>query len=190
MVLRFTLIVSGFIFIGINPLYASDLSDATDMRKRCEAEFQTMEVPMKNFGNNYVRRYYTTAVDLLKDAKIKLAQSQYKKSIAIYNKILLLYKDIYKELSADYIARTEMIHNDTAAELADYIDNKKVSQYFILANQNVVDAKKAAASGNYMLGIETCRASKKYSFAAYTAAGKPIPDKYKKDVKDNNKQLE
>lgn len=83
-----------------------------------------------------------------------------------------------------------MIYNDTAAELVDYLDVDKVNQYFKLANQNVVDAKKAATAGNYQLVIDTCRTSKKYSFASYTAAGKPVPDKYKKDIKDNNKELE
>lgn len=179
-----------FIFSSQDALHASDQSDAAQLREKCENQFKIIEVSVKNFGNNYVRGYYKTAVDLLKDAKIKLAQSKYQDAIGIYNKILPLYKDIYKELSADYISRTEMIYNDTATELVDFIDVEKVNQYFKLANQNIVDAKKAATAGNYQLVIDTCRNSKKYSFGSYTAAGKAVPEKYKKDVKDNNREIE
>ncbi len=178
------------IFTAVGALQASDLSDATQLREKCESEFKMMEVPVKNFGNYYVKQHYKTGIDLLKDGKIKLAQSKYQEAIAIYNKFLQLHADTYKELAADYITRTEMIYNDTAAELVDFIDNKKVAQYFQLAHQNVVDAKKAASAANYKLAIDTCRTSKKYSFESYTAAGKTVPDKYKKDLKDNNKELE
>jgi len=183
-----SLIVIVFISSGI--LLASDLSDATELRAKCETEFKTIEVPAKNFGNYYVKQNYKTATDLLKEGKIKLAQSKYQDAIAIYNKYQQLQNDMYKELAKDYISRAETIYNDTAVELVDFIDNDKVSQYFRLANQNVVDAKKASTAGNYKLVIETCRTSKKYSFESYKAAGKAIPDKYKKDVKDNNKELE
>ncbi len=186
----FTFLLSVFISGSISMLQASDSSDAADIRKKCETEFKAMEIPVKNFGNPYVKQYYTAAAELLKDGKVKLAQSKFQEAIAVYNKVLSLYKDIYKELTADYIKRTEMIYNDTAAELADFIDDTKVAQYFKLANQNVVDAKKALTAGNYNLVIETCRISKKYSFSSYTAAGKQIPDKYKKDIKDNNKEIE
>jgi len=184
------LLMSVLIFMNGGTLIASDLSDATEMRAKCEAEFKAIEVPAKNFGNYYVKQNYKTAVDLLKEGKIKLAQSKYQEAIAIYKKYLQLQDDMYKELSKDYISRAETIYNDTAVELVDFIDNEKVSKYFQMANQNVVDAKKASTAANYKLVIETCRTSKKYSFESYKAAGKAIPDKYKKDIKDNNKELE
>jgi len=188
--LAFALLLSVIVFMGNGILLASDLSDATEMRAKCEAEFKAIEVPAKNFGNYYVKQNYKTAADLLKDGKIKLAQSKYQDAIAIYKKYLQLQNDMYKELSKDYITRAETIYNDTAVELVDFIDNEKVSKYFTMANQNVVDAKKADKAGNYKLVIETCRTSKKYSFESYKSAGKPVPDKYRKDVKDNNKELE
>lgn len=92
----FVMLLSGSVIITATAVRASDLSDATDMREKCEAQFRIIEVPVKNFGNNYVRGYYKTAVDLLRDAKIKIAQSKYQDAIAIYNKIFPLYKDMYK----------------------------------------------------------------------------------------------
>lgn len=189
-VIGYTLLFTLIMFINTGYLYASEMSDATELRAKCEAEYKAIEIPAQNFGNYYVKQNYKTAADLLKDAKIKLAQSKYQDAISIYNKYLQLQNDMYKELSKDYISRTEMIYNDTAVELVDYIDNEKVSKYFQMANQNVVDAKKAATAGNYKLVIETCRTSKKYSFESYRAAGKAVPDKYRKDIKDNNKELE
>lgn len=187
--LGITLVIA-IMFTAAGALSATEQTDAAQLREKCETEFKLMEVPVKNFGNYYVKQHYKTGIDLLKDGKVKLAQSKYQEAIAIYNKFLQLHADTYKELAADYITRTEMIYNDTAAELVDFIDNAKVAQNFQSAHQNIVDAKKAAAAGNHKLAIDTCRVSKKFSFDSYTAAGKTVPDKYKKDVKDNNKELE
>ncbi len=188
-ILKFLVLLAAVIVSNGNVLLASDLSDASQLREKCETEFKVMEVPVKNFGNNYVKKNYQTGMELIRDAKIKIAQSKYQDAIAIYNKFLKLHYEIYKELSADYIHRTEMIYNDTAVDLVDFIDNAKVSQYFRLANQNIVDAKKAATAENFKLVIETCRISKKYSIDSYREAGKPVPDQYKKDIKDNGKEL-
>ncbi len=177
------------ILINAASLSASDLSDATEMRQKCEGEYKALEITVKNFGNSFVKRRYQDAGELIKEGKVSLAQSKYKEAIEIYKKYMSLNTEIYKDLATDYISRAAMIYNDTAKELVDFYDNEKVAQYFWLANHNVADAKKAAANGNYKLAIDTCRNSKKYSIESYKASGKPVPDKYKKDVKDNNKEL-
>jgi len=181
-------IAVSLIFSG--PLSASDQSDAQQLRERCEAEYKALDVAVKNFGSDKVRSNYQSAADLLKSAKVKFAQSKYQEAITLYNQYLKAQQEIYKSLAADYITRTETIYNDTAAELVDFLDNDKVSQYFKLANQNIADAKKAMLIENYKLAIETSRLSKKYSIDSYKAAGKPVPEKYRKDVKDINKEID
>jgi hypothetical protein len=168
---------------------ASDLSDATSMRQKCEEEYKALDITVKNFGNPFVKRRYEDAGVMLKEGKLCLAQSKYKEAMEIYKKYMILNNEIYKDLSVDYINRAETMYNDTAKELVDYYDNDKVGNYFRLAKQNVDDAKKAAASNNYRLAIDLSRISKKYSIESYRLAGQAVPDKYKKDIKDNNKEL-
>lgn len=168
---------------------ASDLSDATAMRQKCEEEYKALDITVKNFGNPFVKRRYEDAGVMLKEGKLCLAQSKYKEAMEIYKKYMVLNNEIYKDLSVDYINRAETMYNDTAKELVDYYDNDKVGNYFRLAKQNVDDAKKAAASNNYKLAIDLSRISKKYSIESYRLAGQAVPDKYKRDVKDNNKEL-
>jgi len=172
-----------------NILTASDLSDATAMRQKCEEEYRALEITVKNFGNPFVLRRYEDAGVMLKEAKLCLARSRYKDAMDIYKKYMVLNNQIYKDISVDYINRAETMYNNTAKELVDYYDNEKVSHYFRLAKQNVDDAKKAASANNYKLAIDLCRNSKKYSIESYRIAGQPVPDKYKKDIKDNNKEL-
>lgn len=168
---------------------ASDLSDATEMRKKCEDEYRALEISVNNFGNSYVKRKYEQAGGMLKDGKLCLAQSKYKEAMEIYKKYMTQNTDIYRDLAIDYIKRAEAMYNETAADLVDYYDNDKVSQYFRLAKQNVDDAKKASAANNYRLAVDLAKISKKYSIESYNAAGKTVPDKYKIDISDNNREM-
>lgn len=170
-------------------IMASDLSDATDMRKKCEEEYKALEISVNNFGNSYVKRKYEQAGGMLKDGKLCLAQSKYKEAIEVYKKYMTQNTDIYRDLSIDYIKRAEAMYNETAADLVDYYDNEKVSHYFRLAKQNIDDAKKASTDSNYKLAIDLAKISKKYSIESYNVAGKPVPDKYKIDISDNRKEL-
>jgi hypothetical protein len=181
--------LSAVILITPAVLTASDFSEAADMRKKAEAEYAGLDVPVKNFGSSYVKRKYERGMELIRLGKVNFAQGKYQGAISLYRQYFTLQNEVYKELAAAYISRAEAIFNETAKELVDFVDNEKVGQYFRLANQNVADAKKAAAAGNYQLAIETCRTSKKYSIEAYKAAVKPVPEKYDKDIKDNNKEI-
>ncbi|HPS58797.1 MAG TPA: hypothetical protein PK514_11890 [Spirochaetota bacterium] len=186
---RLVILLCVFILGASGILLASDLSDATAMRQKCEEEFKALDTTVKNFGNPFVKRRYEDAAVMLKEGKLCLAQSKYKEAMEIYKKYMILNNEIYKDLSVDYINRADTMYNDTAKELVDYYDNEKVSHYFRLAKQNVDDARKAASANNYKLAIDLCRNSKKYSIESYRIAGQPVPDKYKKDIKDNNKEL-
>jgi len=181
--------LSAVILITPSVLTASDFSEAAEMRKKAEAEYAGLDVPVKNFGNSHVKGKYQQGMELIRLGKVNFAQGKYQGAISLYRQYFTLQNDVYKELAAAYISRAEAIFNETAKELVDFVDNEKVGQYFRLANQNVADAKKAAAAGNYQLAIETCRTSKKYSIEAYKAAVKPVPEKYSKDIKDNNKEI-
>ena len=185
--LSFIILAAAFMICASGILLASDLSDATAMRQKCEEEYKALDITVKNFGNPFVKRRYEDGGVMLKDGKLCLAQSKYKEAMDIYRKYMVLNNEIYKDISVDYINRAETMYNDTAKELVDYYD--KVSHYFRLAKQNVDDAKKAVAGNNYKLAIDLCRNSKKYSIESYRIAGQPVPDKYKRDIKDNNKEL-
>jgi hypothetical protein len=172
-----------------NPLLASDRGDATALRERCEAESKVLEIAVKNFGSEKDVKDFQDGISLIKTGKVKIAQSKFLEAIAKYNEYLKLHHQIYKSLSASYIARTDQLYNDVAAELVDFLDNEKVGQYLKLANQNLADAKSRDMSENFKLAIDLCRNSKKYSLDCYKAAKKEIPDKYKKDLKDINREF-
>ena len=172
-----------------NPLLASDRGDATALRERCEAESKVLEIAVKNFGSEKDAKDFQDGINLMKTGKVKIAQSKYLEAIAKYNEYLKLHHAIYKSISASYIARTEQLYNDVAAELVDFLDNEKVGQYLKLANQNLADAKSRDLSENFKLAIDLCRNAKKYSLDCYKAAHKEVPEKYKKDLKDNNREI-
>jgi len=170
-------------------LIASDRSDATALRERCEAESKVLEIAVKNFGAEKDIKDFQDGINLIKTGKVKIAQSKYLEAIAKYNEYLKLHHQIYKRVAEIYIARTEQLYNDIAAELVDFIDNEKVGQYLKLANQNLADAKSRDLTENFKLAIDLCRSAKKYSLDCYKAANKQIPEKYKKDLKDINKEI-
>jgi hypothetical protein len=170
-------------------LLASDRSDATALRERCEAEVKVLEIAVKNFGSEKDLKDFQDGIHLIKTGKVKIAQSKYLEAITKYNEYLKLHHKIYKSLASIYIARTEQLYNDVAAELVDFIDNEKVGQYLKLANQNLADAKARDLSENFKLAVDLCRNAKKYSLDCYKAANKEIPEKYKKDLKDINKEI-
>jgi hypothetical protein len=172
-----------------SPLLASDRGDAMALRERCESESKALEIAVKNFGSEKDVKDLQDAVNLIKTGKVKIAQSKFLEAITKYNEYLKLHHQIYKSLSAGYMARTEQIYNDVAAELVDFIDNEKIGRYLRLANQNLEDAKSRDKSENYKLVIDLCRNSKKYSLDCYKAAKKEIPEKYKRDMEDINKKI-
>ena len=168
---------------------ASDRSDATTLREKCEAEFKHLEIVVKNFGSESDVSGLQKGIDLLKTGKVKLAQSKYLDAKAIYNDYLKLQSEIYKSLASSYSARTEAMINEITAELVDFLDNEKISQSFRLAAQNLNDAKSSEKGERYKMAVDLCRNAKKFVIDSYKQAGKNVPDKYRKDAKDNDKQI-
>ncbi len=168
---------------------ASDLSDATTLREKCESEARVLEIPARNFGSESDKAEFQKGMDILKSAKIKMAQSKYIEAKTLYNEYLKLQSTLYKSLAAAYIARTDAVISEITTELVDFIDNKKVDQYFKLATQNLNDAKSSSAGERYKTAIDLCRNAKSFAIETYKLAGKEVPEKYKKDVKDINREI-
>jgi hypothetical protein len=178
-----------FVFAGTNSLFANDLSEATQLRERCEAESKVLEIAVNNFGAPDDLKIFHDGIAMIKMGKVKFAQSKYLEAKAKYNEYLKLQSQIYKSVAELYIARTEQLHNDIAAELVDFIDNDKVGQYLKLTNQNLADAKSSMSREAYKIAIDHCRTAKKYALDCYKVLKKEVPENYKKDLTDINKEI-
>lgn len=177
------------VFTGSNPLFASDLSEATQLRERCEAESKVLEIAVANFGAQDDLKNFQDGIQIIKAGKVKFAQSKYLEAKAKYNEYLKLQSQIYKSVAGLYITRTEQLYNDIAAELVDFIDNDKVGQYLKLTNQNLADAKSCMSREATKLAIDHCRTAKKYALDCYKVLKKDVPENYKKDLTDINKEI-
>lgn len=178
-----------FVLMTQLPVIASDLSDATTLREKCEAESKPLDIAVKNFGSQSDKSSFQSGADMLKAGKVKMAQSKFLEAKAIYNDYLKLQNSIYKSLAASYISRTDELINEITAELVDSIDNKKIDQYFKLAAQNLKDAKASEQGERYKSAVDLCRNAKKYVIDSYKLAGKKTPEKYERDLKDIAKQI-
>ncbi len=180
-----TIFVFSMLIITVaEPLFSSDLSDASALRERCEKEVKILDVSVKNFGDNVDIEDFAKGEQLIKTGNVKFIQSKYPEAIENYNKYLAIQFKVYEVLANKYITGTAKL-NDAAGEvLVDFIDNKKVVDYLRLASQNLNDAKSAMATKHYMQIIDVCRTAKKYALGAYKLAGKEIPDQFKKDAAD------
>ncbi len=178
-----------FTVLTTAPVFSSDLSEATELRDRCEKENVILEVSVKNFGDNADVDEFNKGEQLIKLGKVKFIQTKYKDAIDIYNRYLKLQFNLYGILANKYIARTEKINDSVGEDLVDFINNAKVVEYLRLASQNLKDAKAAMAAKHYRNIIEVCRTAKNYALGTYKLAGKDIPDQYKADVADNQGKI-
>ncbi len=167
------------------PAVASNLSDATQLREKCEKEIKVLEVPVRNFGDAADLEQYARAEKAVKLGKVKFIQSKFPEAIEQYNEYLKLQHSLYKSLARKYTAHTQKIVDDVAADLVDHVDNKQVEKYLRLAHQNLKDAQSAAGSPHTKNAIDLCRNAKNYAFGAYKLAGKTVPPQYSKDQADN-----
>ncbi len=172
------------VLLNTTHLYSSNLSDATALREKCESEVKVIEIAVKNFGEKPDVENFEKGVRLIKTGKVRFIQSKYPEAIDKYKQYLKLQYHLYESLAKKYTARTEKIVNAMAEDLVDYIDNKKVEQYFRLANQNLKDAKSNMNNNHFKNSVDLCRAAKNYAIKSYGLVGKKAPDKYKKDLVD------
>jgi tetratricopeptide (TPR) repeat protein len=171
------------------PGFASDLSDATALRERCEREIAMLEVCVKNFGDNVDIDDFAKGEQLIKLGKVKFVQTKYPEAIEIYKNYLNIQFNLYEVLAKKYITRTDKINDDVGEELVDFANDKKVLEYLRLASQNLKDAKAAMATKHYKSIIDVCRTSKNYALGTYKVAGKTVPDQYNVDVSDNQGKI-
>ena len=177
------------LLLGATAVYASNLSDATQLREKCEKEISVLEVPLKNFGDAADLEAFANAEKKVKLGKVKFIQSKYPEAIELYNDYLKMQHALYKSLAKKYVDRTARIVDDVAADLVDHVDDTKVEKYLRLANQNLVDAKTALSSPHAKGAVNFCRMAKSYALGAYKLAGKAVPAGYEKDAADNDNKL-
>ncbi|MBN1500113.1 MAG: hypothetical protein JW982_08160 [Spirochaetes bacterium] len=176
----------GFLVLFSGMVFASDMSEAEQLRKRCETEYVQINICVTNFGDAADKENLAKGEKMIKLAKVKMAQTKYPDSIALFNDYIKLQYALYASLADKYLERTDMMMDEIAIELVDFIDNKKVDQYLKMASQNIKDAKSNKAQKYDKVAIDHCRTAKKYLLACYGAAGKAVPEQYKIDAADNN----
>ncbi|HSV96759.1 MAG TPA: hypothetical protein VLM75_07475 [Spirochaetota bacterium] len=166
-------------------LDASDLSDATHLRERCEKEIKTLEVPAKNFGDAADLASFAEAEKQIKLGKVKFIQTKYREAIGVYNEYLKIQSVLYHSLAKKYVERTDTLVDAVGVDLVDHVDDKKVEKYMQLASQNLKDARTALDSPHPKGAIDLCRTAKNYALSAYKLVGKAAPAQYDKDAADN-----
>jgi hypothetical protein len=182
-------IIAAASFLMALPVSASDLSDATTLREKCEKEVKVVEIAAKNFGSAAVLKDFQSGNEILKAAKLMMAQSKFAEAKTKYGEYLSVQSAMYKNLAAIYIDRTDAVHKEVSADLVDFIDNEKVGAYIKLANQNLVDAKSNSVRQYFKQAVSLCRDAKKYALGSYKLANRELPAKYGKDMADINGQL-
>ena len=159
--------------------FASDLSDATHLRERCEKEIKALEVPAKNFGDPADLASFAEAEKQIKLGKVKFIQTKY----------LKIQSALYRSLAKKYVERTDTLVDAVGVDLVDHVDDKKVEKYMQMASQNLKDARTALDSPHPKGAIDLCRTAKNYALSAYKLVGKTAPAQYEKDIADNGNAL-
>lgn len=184
-----TLIIILIIITNILALNASDRTDALALQNQCDTESKILEVPVKNFGNENDLKNYEEGLKTIKLGKIKVAQSKYRDAMALFNEYLKTQYNIYKNLAENYIKRTEMINDDSAIKLVDFVDNPQILRNFESAFQYLTNGKNYFTTKHYSKVIGTCRLAKKFLFENFKIAGIELPDDYKKDLEDISNKI-
>ncbi|RPI91785.1 MAG: hypothetical protein EHM32_10150 [Spirochaetales bacterium] len=170
-------------------VYASDLSDATHLRERCEKEIKALEVPVRNFGDASDLASFAEAEKQIKLGKVKFIQTKYQEAIVIYNEYLKIQAALYRSLAKKYVERTDKLVDGVGVDLVDHVDDQKVEKYMQMASQNLKDAKTALDSPHPKGAIDLCRTAKNYALSAYKLVGKAAPAEYDRDAVDNGNSV-
>jgi ElaB/YqjD/DUF883 family membrane-anchored ribosome-binding protein len=165
-------------------VFASDRSEALDLMNKCDKESKILEVPVKNFGDEKELAKFADGLSLVKQGKVKQAQSNYLDAKAKFQEYLKYQKEIYETLSAKYIERTKKLVDEIAEDLADFVGEDAVLKSFMTANQNLENAKASFVRKQYENVLAPCRIAKNAIIGVFTMVKKDIPEKYLKDVAD------
>lgn len=174
---------------SVLPLLASDQQDAKVLQDKCTEESKELEIAVKNFGDQKDLDDFEQGLKLIKLGKVKFIQSKFVEAINQFNEYLKLQYLIYQSLSTKYLERTAAIIDEVGVDLVDYADDPNVKKYLGLAVQNLDDARKSEKRTHYNHVINGCRMAKRYALQAYKLVEKEVPEKYSKDLKDNDKKM-
>ena len=180
----FMITAAAAVFFLIFPLSASDLSDASALKDRCESELEQLRTGLMNFGDVKDKKDFESAERSVRMGKVRMAQTKYRDAIDHYNAYLKLHHVIYESLSKKYLARTSELIDEVGVDLVDHIDNRKIEKYLQLASQNLREARSNDGAKHYKQAINHCRRAKEYALGAYKLAGKSVPSKYEVDMMD------
>jgi hypothetical protein len=170
-------------------LSASDRTDATGLKEKCDKESKIIEVPIKNFGDEKDLAKFNEGLDIIKQGKVKLAQSKFLDAKAKFEQYLSIQKALYESLSAKYIQRTQEMIDKVAEDLADFVGEEDVLKKFANASQNLDNAKAAATRKQFENVMQPCRLARTALIGVYTMVKRDIPKEYERDIADNANKI-
>ena len=185
----FLFILIFILFFNQLSIFSSDRSDSLDLMKKCEEESKILEISVKNFGEDKDKNDFENSLNLIKTGKIKVAQSKYLDAKKYFNDYLQFQYNTYKVLTERYIKRTELLVDEVAVDLADFITDGEILRNFEAANNYITMAKSFYGQKHYDKGINPCRMGKQKLLDNYKLVGKEVPEKYKIDLFDNAKKI-
>ena len=184
------MIVSVFLVI-LSPfiIQASDKSDATDLMNKSEISAKVVEIPVRSFGDKADIASFENGLAVIKQGKVKLAQSKFLEAKAKFEEYQKLEYELYGSLSPKYMQRAQELIDKIAEELADYVSDAAVLKGFTDAAENLATAKLRYTSKQYPAVIQSSRIAKKLVINCYALVKKDVPAEYKKDLEDANGKI-
>jgi hypothetical protein len=177
------------LFLNSILIFSSDRSDAVDLMNKCENNVKILEIPVKNFGDKNDLASYEDGLGLIKQGKVKLAQSKFVEAKAKFDEYLKLEYNLYGVLAPKYIQRTQQMIDKISEDLVDFVNQADVLKNFSESSRILDSAKTYLAAKNYPTVIQSCRVAKNFLFNNYVLLKKPVPKEYQKDLDDKNNKI-
>jgi hypothetical protein len=182
-------LVIAIMLIGSVIIFSSDRTDAVDLMNKCENNVKILEIPVKNFGDKNDLASFDEGLGLIKQGKIKLAQSKFVDAKVKFEEYLKLEYNLYGSLSPKYIQRTQIMIDKISEDLVDFVNQADVLKNFSEASRILDSAKTYLAAKNYSVVFQSCRVAKNFLFNNYNLLKKPVPKEYQKDLDDKNNKI-
>jgi hypothetical protein len=178
------IISAAIIFFSPFVVIASDRSDATDLMNKCDISSKIVEIPIRNFGDKNDIASFENGLNIIKQGKVKLAQSKYLEAKAKFEEYQKAEYDLYGSLSPKYMQRAQELIDTIAEDLVDFVSIPEVLKNFNDAAVNLDTAKLRYSSKQYPAVIQSSRIAKNLVLNCYALSKKDIPAEYKKDLED------
>jgi hypothetical protein len=174
---------------GSTWLYSSDRTDAIELMNKCDTEVKALEIPLKNFGDKDDLAKFDAGLSIIKQGRVKLAQSKFIEAKAKFEEYLKFQYDIYGSIAVKYVERTQQVIDKIAEELAEYLNQEDVLKNFNTASQYLESAKLYLTKKQYQNVIPPCRIAKNNVISLYTFLKIKVPEEYQKDQVDINNKI-